>query len=70
MKFLIRSNTKSKDPYASSTPPGKLPALKVFMMNVSGQTAVVITRTRNRSHFGSSTDKHVYVGGQQQSECH
>lgn len=35
LKFLIRSNTKSNDPYASSTPPGKLPELKLFMMNVS-----------------------------------
>jgi hypothetical protein len=33
--FSIRSNTQSKDPFASSTPPGKMPQLKVFLMNVS-----------------------------------
>jgi cullin-associated NEDD8-dissociated protein 1 len=33
LNFFIRSNTKSADPFASSTPPGKLPALKVFLMN-------------------------------------
>jgi hypothetical protein len=35
LQFWIRSNTKSLDPFASSTPPGKLPELKVFLMNVS-----------------------------------
>jgi len=33
LQFWIRSNTKSVDPFASSTPPGKLPGLKVFLMN-------------------------------------
>eukprot|EP00775_Hariotina_reticulata_P013960 gene13960-14074_t len=31
--FSVRSNTQSKDPYASSTPPGKMPQLKVFLSN-------------------------------------
>jgi hypothetical protein len=35
IQFWIRSNTKSADPYASSTPPGKVPELKMFLMNVS-----------------------------------
>eukprot|EP00878_Enallax_costatus_P021026 GHUV01022243.1.p2 GENE.GHUV01022243.1~~GHUV01022243.1.p2 ORF type:complete len:126 (+),score=30.35 GHUV01022243.1:1107-1484(+) len=38
LKFLIRSNTKSNDPWASSTPPGKLPELKVFLMNDDANT--------------------------------
>ena len=33
LQFWIRSNTKSTDPFASSTPPGALPGLKVFLMN-------------------------------------
>jgi len=35
LQFSIRSNTKSTDPFASSTPAGQLPGLKVFLMNVS-----------------------------------
>ena len=35
LQMSIRSNTKSLDPFASSTPPGQLPPLKIFMMNVS-----------------------------------
>ena len=35
LQFWVRSNTKSLDPFASSTPPGKLPGVKVFLMNVS-----------------------------------
>lgn len=38
LKFDIRSNTKSADPFASSTPAGELPALKVFLMNVSNRS--------------------------------
>lgn len=34
LQFAIRSNTKSNDPYASSTPPGELPPVKIFLMNV------------------------------------
>jgi hypothetical protein len=35
LRFDIRSNTQSNDPFASSTPRGRLPSLKLFMMNVS-----------------------------------
>jgi hypothetical protein len=35
LRFWIKSNTKSSDPFASSTPPGKVPPMKMFMMNVS-----------------------------------
>ncbi len=35
LQFDIRSTTKSSDEFASSTPRGKLPPLKLFMMNVS-----------------------------------
>ena len=35
LQFWIKSNTKSLDPFASSTPPGKVPELKLFLMNVS-----------------------------------
>lgn len=35
LQFDIRSNTKSSDPFASSTPRGELPPLKLFLMNVS-----------------------------------
>jgi hypothetical protein len=34
LQFDIRSNTKSSDEFASSTPPGELPGIKLFMMNV------------------------------------
>jgi hypothetical protein len=37
LRFDIRSNTQSDDPFASSTPRGRLPSLKLFMMNVSGR---------------------------------
>jgi cullin-associated NEDD8-dissociated protein 1 len=33
LQFWIRSNTQSTHPFASSTPPGTLPGLKVFLMN-------------------------------------
>ncbi|KAF6266008.1 hypothetical protein COO60DRAFT_638698 [Scenedesmus sp. NREL 46B-D3] len=33
LRFWIRSDTKSSNPFASSTPPGQLPPLKVFLMN-------------------------------------
>lgn len=36
LDMWIKSNTKSRDPYASSTPPGQPPNLKLFLMNVSG----------------------------------
>jgi hypothetical protein len=35
LDFWIKSNTKSADPYASSTPKGQPPPLKIFLMNVS-----------------------------------
>jgi hypothetical protein len=35
LDLWIKSNTKSSDPYASSTPPGQAPNLKIFLMNVS-----------------------------------
>jgi hypothetical protein len=35
LNLNIRSNTKSADPFASSTPVGELPVLKVFLMDVS-----------------------------------
>lgn len=39
LDFWIKSNTKTNDPYASSTPPGKVPGMKVFLMNVSARAA-------------------------------
>eukprot|EP00878_Enallax_costatus_P012255 GHUV01012800.1.p1 GENE.GHUV01012800.1~~GHUV01012800.1.p1 ORF type:complete len:217 (+),score=45.02 GHUV01012800.1:1126-1776(+) len=33
LEFWIKSNTKSLDPYASSTPPGVPPPLKIFLMS-------------------------------------
>jgi cullin-associated NEDD8-dissociated protein 1 len=33
LDFWVKSNTKSLDPFASSTPPGQVPPLKVFLMN-------------------------------------
>ncbi|KAF8059424.1 erkB [Scenedesmus sp. PABB004] len=33
LDFWVKSNTKSADPFASSTPKGKVPPLKVFLMN-------------------------------------
>lgn len=39
LRFDIRSNTRSNDPFASSTPRGKLPGVKVFLMNVSVSAA-------------------------------
>jgi hypothetical protein len=36
LRFDIRSNTQSNDEFASSTPRGELPGLKLFLMNVSG----------------------------------
>lgn len=35
LRFDIRSNTQSDDEFASSTPRGELPGLKLFLMNVS-----------------------------------
>lgn len=35
LDMWIKSNTKSSDPYASSTPPGQPPNVKLFLMNVS-----------------------------------
>lgn len=35
LHFNIRSNTKSSDEFASSTPKGQLPPLKIFLMGVS-----------------------------------
>lgn len=35
LEFDIRSNTQSDDEFASSTPRGQLPPVKLFMMNVS-----------------------------------
>jgi len=35
LDMWIKSNTKSSDPYASSTPRGQPPNLKIFLMNVS-----------------------------------
>ena len=35
LRFDIRSNTRSSDAFASSTPRGQLPPLKLFLMNVS-----------------------------------
>jgi hypothetical protein len=35
LQFDIRSNTKSNDEFASSTPRGKLPGIKLYLMNVS-----------------------------------
>jgi hypothetical protein len=35
LQFDIRSNTKSDDEFASSTPRGKLPGIKLYLMNVS-----------------------------------
>jgi cullin-associated NEDD8-dissociated protein 1 len=40
LQFDIRSNTKSDDPFASSTPARELPGLKIFLMNVSGFESV------------------------------
>jgi cullin-associated NEDD8-dissociated protein 1 len=34
LQFDIRSNTKSDDEFASSTPRGKLPGIKLYLMNV------------------------------------
>jgi hypothetical protein len=36
LRFDIRSNTQSDDEFASSTPRGELPGIKLFLMNVSG----------------------------------
>lgn len=41
LQLSIRSNTQSLDPFASSTPPGELPQLKIFMMNVSNSQSTV-----------------------------
>ncbi|WIA20876.1 hypothetical protein OEZ85_005223 [Tetradesmus obliquus] len=38
LSFDIRSNTRSDDPFASSTPGGALPPLKLFMMNDEAET--------------------------------
>jgi hypothetical protein len=35
LDFWIKSNTKTNDPYASDTPPGKVPPIKIFLMHVS-----------------------------------
>lgn len=35
LRFDIRSNTNSNNEFASSTPRGELPPLKMFLMNVS-----------------------------------
>ena len=35
LDMWIKSNTKSNSPYASSTPAGQPPNLKIFLMNVS-----------------------------------
>jgi hypothetical protein len=35
LQFWIRSNTKSSNQFASSTPPGRVPPLKMFLKNVS-----------------------------------
>jgi hypothetical protein len=37
LDFWIKSNTKSSDVYASSTPKGLPPPLKVFLMSVSSR---------------------------------
>lgn len=34
-EFDIRSNTQSSDKFASATPRGQLPPVKIFIMNVS-----------------------------------
>jgi hypothetical protein len=34
VQFWIRSSTTSREPFASSTPPGQLPGLKLFLKNV------------------------------------
>jgi hypothetical protein len=39
----IRSNTQSEDPFAFSTPLGRLPSLKLFMMNVSDAIAASVS---------------------------
>ena len=43
LQFWIKSNTKSSDPFASSTPPGKVPPIKMFIMNVSDCSAFIST---------------------------
>lgn len=37
LDMWIKSNTKTADPYASSTPRGQPPNLKLFLMNVSAK---------------------------------
>jgi hypothetical protein len=41
LRFDIRSNTNSNDEFASSTPRGELPPLKMFLMNVSAPGVLV-----------------------------
>ena len=36
LQFWIRSNSRTTDLFESSTPKGRLPGVKIFLMNVSG----------------------------------